>query len=123
MIAFVGSASMPATKEAAFAFEKETEIHGELHLRSSGSMLSQLILSRRGDLYFPGSSNYMAKAIERKPDGIPQKQKEISKAIPFVWVSAYIDTRETSIFQLTPGNSKKPLFAGRRSKANPLCLE
>jgi len=62
---------MPATKEAAFAFEKETEIHGDFHLRSSGPMLSQLILLRRGDLYFPWSPDYMVKAIERKPDGIP----------------------------------------------------
>jgi ABC-type molybdate transport system substrate-binding protein len=53
---------MPSTKEAAFAFEKETEIHGELHLHSSGPMLSQSILSRKGDLYFPASPDYMAKA-------------------------------------------------------------
>ena len=53
LIAFVGSASMPATKEAAAAFEKETGIHVELHFGGSGSMLSQMVLSRRGDLYFP----------------------------------------------------------------------
>ena len=66
LIAFVGSASMPATKQAAVFFEKETGIHVELYFGGSGSMLSQMSLSRRGDLYFPGSPDYMAKAIERK---------------------------------------------------------
>lgn len=73
LIAFVGSASMPATKEVAVLFEKETGIHVDLHFGGSGSMLSQMSLSRRGDVYFPGSSDYMAKAIERKvvpPDSV-----------------------------------------------------
>jgi molybdate transport system substrate-binding protein len=53
---------MPATKEAALVFERETGIHVELHFGGSGSMLSQMILSRRGDLWFPRFSDYMAKA-------------------------------------------------------------
>jgi len=64
---------MPAPREAALVFEKETDIHVGLHFGGSGSMLSQMSLSRRGDLYFPGSSDYMAKAIERKvvyPDSV-----------------------------------------------------
>ena len=83
LIAFVGSASMPATKEAALAFEEETAIHVELHFGGSGSALSQMTLSRRGDLYFPGSSDYMAKAIERKvvhPDSV----RHIAYLIPAV---------------------------------------
>jgi len=66
LIAFVGSATMPATREAALVFEKETGIHLELHFGGSGSMLSQMILTRRGDLYFPGSPDYLVKAMERK---------------------------------------------------------
>jgi hypothetical protein len=64
---------MPATKEAVFAFEKEKEVHGELHLRRSDSILSQSILSRKDDPYLPGSPDYMAKAIERNavnPDSV-----------------------------------------------------
>jgi molybdate transport system substrate-binding protein len=83
LIAFVGSASMPATKEAAGLFEKETGIHVELHFGGSGSMLSQMILSRRGDLYFPGSPDYMAKAIERRvvqPDSV----RETAYLIPAI---------------------------------------
>ena len=83
LIAFVGSATMPATKEAARIFEKETAIHVELHFGGSGSMLSQMILSRRGDLYFPGSRDYMAKAIERKAVN-PDSVQEIAYLIPAI---------------------------------------
>jgi len=60
--AFVGSASKPATEEAAALFERQTGIHVDLHFGGSGQVLSQMILGRRGDLYFPGSSDYMEKA-------------------------------------------------------------
>ncbi|UCD72063.1 MAG: molybdate ABC transporter substrate-binding protein [Syntrophobacterales bacterium] len=83
LIAFVGSASMPATKEVAVLFEKERGIHVELHFGGSGSMLSQMSLSRRGDIYFPGSPDYMAKAIERsmvQPDSV----REIAYLIPAI---------------------------------------
>jgi molybdate transport system substrate-binding protein len=83
LIAFVGSASMPATKQVAVFFEKETGIHVELHFGGSGSMLSQMSLSRRGDVYFPGSPDYMAKAIETKavqPDSV----REIAYLIPAI---------------------------------------
>jgi molybdate transport system substrate-binding protein len=83
LIAFVGSASLPATKEAAQVFEKETGIHIELHFGGSGFMLSQMILSRRGDLYFPGSPDYMAKAIERKAVN-PDSVREIAYLIPAI---------------------------------------
>jgi molybdate transport system substrate-binding protein len=83
LIAFVGSASLPAAKEAAQVFEKQTGIHVELHFGGSGSMLSQIILSRRGDLYFPGSPDYMAKAIERKAVN-PDSVREIAYLIPAI---------------------------------------
>jgi molybdate transport system substrate-binding protein len=83
LIAFVGSASLPATKEAGQVFEKETGIHIELHFGGSGSMLSQMILSRRGDLYFPGSPDYMAKAIEREAVN-PDSVRDIAYLIPAI---------------------------------------
>jgi molybdate transport system substrate-binding protein len=83
LIAFVGSVSLPATKEAAKVFEKKTGIHVELHFGGSGSTLSQVILSRRGDLYFPGSPGYMAKAIERKAVN-PDSVREAACLIPSI---------------------------------------
>ena len=56
---FVGSASKPATEEAALLFEQQTGAKVMLHFGGSGQMLSQIKLARRGDIYFPGSSDYM----------------------------------------------------------------
>ena len=67
LIAFCGSASKPVLEEAAERFYKETGIRVDLNLGGSGTMLSQMKLARRGDLYIPGSPDYMVKAIR---DGI-----------------------------------------------------
>jgi molybdate transport system substrate-binding protein len=67
IIAFCGSASKPVLEEAAESFYKATGIHVDLSLGGSGTMLSQIKLARRGDLYIPGSPDYMLKAIR---DGI-----------------------------------------------------
>jgi molybdate transport system substrate-binding protein len=63
IIAFCGSASKPAMEEAAAQFEQETDIRVDLHFSGSGTMLSQMKIARRGDLYIPGSPDYMSKAI------------------------------------------------------------
>jgi len=60
--AFCGSASKPAIEEAATVFEQKAEIKVDLHFSGSGTMLSQMKMSRRGDLYIPGSPDYMVKA-------------------------------------------------------------
>lgn len=63
--AFVGSASKPALEELAATFEKEHGVHLNLHFGGSGRMLSELTLGGRGDLFLPGSSDYMQKAVDR----------------------------------------------------------
>jgi molybdate transport system substrate-binding protein len=63
---FVGSASQPATEEAASRFEELTGIRSNLHFGGSGKMLSVMKLSGRGDLYFPGSSDFMDLAKREK---------------------------------------------------------
>jgi molybdate transport system substrate-binding protein len=60
---FCGSASKPAMEEAATQFKHKTGIRVDLHFGGSGTMLSQMKLARRGDLYIPGSPDYMNKAI------------------------------------------------------------
>lgn len=64
IVAFCGAASKPALEAAAAAFERETGIRVELHFGGSGDVLSKMMLSASGDLYIPGSPEYMAKAIE-----------------------------------------------------------
>lgn len=82
---FCGSASKPATEEAAEAFEEESGIKVYLNFSGSGTMLAQMKISRSGDLYIPGSPDYMVMA-ER--DGVidPKTVKIIAYLIPAILV-------------------------------------
>ena len=83
IMAFCGSASKPAMEEAAKTFEEKTGIKVELTFGGSGTMLSQMKLSKQGDLYIPGSPDYMAKA---KRDGVvyPDTVKNIAYLVPAI---------------------------------------
>jgi len=83
--AFCGSASKPATEEAAKVFEERTGIKVYLNFSGSGTVLSQMKLSRSGDLYIPGSPDYMVKAEQ---DGVvePESVEIISYLIPAILV-------------------------------------
>jgi molybdate transport system substrate-binding protein len=70
---FVGAASKPATEDAVARFEKKTGAKLEVHFGGSGMMLSQMKLSGRGDIYFPGSSDYMELA---KKEGVVDASSE-----------------------------------------------
>lgn len=85
LTAFVGAASKPAIEEAALAFEQETGIKVYLTLGGSGTMLSQMKISRSGDLYIPGSPDYMLMA-ER--DGVvePASVKLVTYLVPAILV-------------------------------------
>lgn len=67
LLAFVGAASKPVAEEAAQLYERQTGVKVELVFGGSGYVLSQMKLAREGDLYFPGSSDYMEVA---KRDGL-----------------------------------------------------
>lgn len=80
---FVGSATKPATEEVAKLFEEKYEVNLELHFGGSGAMLSQMKLTGRGDIYFPGSSDFMEKA---KEDGLvlPESERIVVYLIPAI---------------------------------------
>jgi molybdate transport system substrate-binding protein len=84
---FIGSASKPATEEAAAVFEKKTRCEILLHFGGSGKMLSDMSLAERGDLYFPGSSDFMAKAVAKKLV-VPETEKIVVYLIPAINVPA-----------------------------------
>ncbi|MFC2019836.1 molybdate ABC transporter substrate-binding protein [Chloroflexota bacterium] len=83
--AFVGSASKPPMGEAAKAFEEEMGIKVYLNFSGSGTMLSQMILSSSGDLYIPGSPDYMFKA-ENNSVVYPDSVKVLSYLVPAILV-------------------------------------
>lgn len=84
---FVGSATKPAIEDAASAFEKESGIKLLLHFGGSGKMLSEMKLARRGDLYLPGSSDYMDLA-KREGLVLPDTEKRVAYVVPAINVPA-----------------------------------
>lgn len=70
---FAGSASKPAVEELVALFEAETGHSVKLFLGSSGNLLSQMKIAHHGDIYLPGSSDYMERA---KRDGLILEETE-----------------------------------------------
>jgi molybdate transport system substrate-binding protein len=81
LMVFAGAASKPPTEEAAKAFEEKTGIKVDVSFGGSGYVLSQMILGKRGDIYFPGSSDYME--LAKKKDAVfPETEKIIVYLVP-----------------------------------------
>lgn len=59
---FAGAASMPALRELGPAYEKKTGIKVEITSSGSGAVLAQFMQEEFGDLYIPGSDDFMDKA-------------------------------------------------------------
>lgn len=83
LVAYVGAASKPATEEAARLYELATGIRVELVFGGSGYVLSQMKLAKRGDIYFPGSSDYLEKA-KRDGDVLPDTERVIVHLVPAI---------------------------------------
>lgn len=65
LTALSGSVSRPPLDELAALFRQETGINLQITYGGSGEILSQLILSRRGDIYIPASPDFMQKAMDK----------------------------------------------------------
>lgn len=65
LLVYAGSASQPPTEEAAKLFEEKTGVRIDLIFGGSGAVLSQMELAKKGDIYFPGSSDFMEKAKQK----------------------------------------------------------
>jgi molybdate transport system substrate-binding protein len=63
---FCGSASKPAMQEIAARFEHETGIKVNMVFGGSGTLLSQIELSRQGEIYLPGSPDYIIIGTRKK---------------------------------------------------------
>ncbi|MDH3997439.1 MAG: molybdate ABC transporter substrate-binding protein [Desulfuromonadales bacterium] len=102
VVVFAGTASQPPLEEAAKAFEEKTGIPVVLHLGGSGAMLSQIRLTGQGDLYIPGSPDYMDKA---KDFGlVTDNVSRLAYLIPAILVAKGNPHRITGLKDLTrPG--------------------
>ena len=84
---FVGSATKPAIEEAAQLYETQSGSKVLMHFGGSGKMLSEMKLGRRGDLYLPGSSDFMELA-KREHLVLPDTEKRVAYLIPAINVPA-----------------------------------
>jgi molybdate transport system substrate-binding protein len=83
LLIFAGAASKPPTEEAAKAYQAKTGVKVDVIFGGSGFVLSQMTLGKKGDLYFPGSSDYMELA-KKKGAVIPETEKVIVYLVPAV---------------------------------------
>jgi len=83
LMVFAGAASKPPTEEAAKAFEVKTGVKVDVIFGGSGYVLSQMMLGKKGDLYFPGSSDYMELA-KKKDVVFPETEKNIVYLVPAI---------------------------------------
>ena len=86
LIAFVGAASKPPTTEAKEVFEKShPDIVVDITFGGSGTLLNQMTLEEIGDIYMPGSDDYMDKA-EKKNAVLPETRSIAAYLVPAICV-------------------------------------
>lgn len=83
LVVFAGAASKPPTEEVAKAFERKTGIKVNLTFGGSGFVLSQMTLTKKGDIYFPGSSDYMEIA-KKKGLVFPETERYVVYLVPAI---------------------------------------
>lgn len=66
LMAYVGTAASPAVETCAASFTSSTGIEVLVERGSSGALLARLALTGRGDLYIPGSQDYMIRARDEE---------------------------------------------------------
>lgn len=71
---FAGSASQPPLEELAESYRQQTGVEVIIHFGGSGAMLNQIQLTGRGDIYIPGSPDFMLKARQL---GLVEPQEQI----------------------------------------------
>lgn len=100
---FLGAAAEKPWKEIIAEFEKETGIKVEATFGGSGTLLSQIEISKEGDIYGPGSQDYIFKAMG---EGliVPNTTAIVAYLVPAIIVPAGNPKNITSLEDLArPG--------------------
>jgi molybdate transport system substrate-binding protein len=86
LVVFVGSASKPPALEAKAAYEKlHPDIAVDMTFGGSGTLLNQMTLEEFGDIYMPGSDDFMDKA-EKQKAVMPATRKIVAYLVPTICV-------------------------------------
>lgn len=105
ILVFAGAASKPPLEELAKDYEKKTGNKVEIVFGGSGYVLAQMILSKKGDIYFPGSSDYMELA-KKKGAIFPETEKKVVYLVPSINVWKGNPQKIKSLRDLTKPNIK-----------------
>ncbi len=66
LLVFSGAASKPAIEEIAEIYKEKTGTRVQVNVGGSGSLLAQIEMSGQGDVYIPGSPDYIEIANEKE---------------------------------------------------------
>ena len=100
---FCGSASKPPMEEIVAQFERERKIKVNMIFGGSGTLLSQMELSKQGEIYLPGSPDYIIIG-ERKKLLIEDSDRIVAYLVPAIITPAGNPARIRSLEDLTrPG--------------------
>jgi len=84
LTAFVGSASKPPALEAKAVYEKaHPGVVVDMTFGGSGTLLNQMKLEQTGDIYLPGSDDFMEKA-EKEEAVIPSTRRVVAYLVPVI---------------------------------------
>lgn len=83
LLLFAGAASKPATEEVIQLFQNRFGIPTKVTFGGSGFVLSQMKMAKKGDLYFPGSSDFMERA-KKENLVFPDTEKIVVYLIPSI---------------------------------------
>jgi molybdate transport system substrate-binding protein len=100
ILVFAGAASKPATEEGARIFQERFGIPVNVIFGGSGFVLSQMKLTKKGDLYFPGSSDFMEMA-KKEHLVFPESEKLLVYLIPAINVQKGNPKKISSLRDLT----------------------
>ena len=91
LLLMAGAAAQPVVEDLAKGFEAKTGVKVDTNIGGSGGLLSQIKLSKKGDIYFPGSIDFINQAIR-------EDQIIASSVAPIVYLVPAINVQ--------PGNPK-----------------
>lgn len=83
LLVFAGAASRPPMEEVVRLFEEEAGARVRVTYGGSGYVLSQMIMAKKGDLYFSGSSDYM-EAAKKKGVVLPETERKVVYLVPAI---------------------------------------
>jgi len=86
LVVFAGAASRPATAEVACLFGQKTGIEVDCSFGGSGAVLNQIRIESFGDVYIPGSNDYMDIA-DKEGQIVPESRRIICYLTPVICVA------------------------------------